>query len=706
MQRAKQGRTVAKILVGALLAGLLTVVLPHVEPLAERAEALNGADFDAGNIISDSVFFNANSMNESQVQSFLNSMVPNCVGANGWPCLKNLITGTTSRSAVGGSHCAAYQGAPAESAARIIVKVAQACGINPQVLIVMLQKEQGLVTATSPSERQYRVAMGYACPDTAPCDTAYYGFYNQVYMAAWQLRQYTNFPDRTYRIGEVRIQYHPNAACGSSIVNIRNQATANLYNYTPYRPNAAALANLTGTGDSCSAYGNRNFWVHFNNWFGPTTTADNPFGNIELLSAGFGKIRLSGWAIDPNTTDSIDLHVYVNGVGHRVPASLPRPDVASIYPKFGPNHGFDRTFDLLAGAYQMCIYGYNVGAGGHTLFGCPTIQVPGGAPLGALDSVAVAESSVTVAGWAIDPDTAQPIPVHVYVDSTGSGFVANKDRPDVARVYPVFGPRHGYSERLAVTPGKHRICVYGINTGPGSNSLIACRDVDVPGPAGSIPELWRPPIGNAEAIVPVDGAIDVSGWALDPDTASSVPVHVYVDGIGTAHSADKERLDVARAYPAYGALHGFSVRLPASPGPHEVCVFAINSGPGGHTLLRCQRVQVPIPTNTIVEAGRVPVGNLELVAAGPAEISVAGWALDPDTASSIPVHVYVDGAGAPFTADETRPDVAAAYPLHGANHGFSERMAALKGRHNVCVYAINTGAGGHRLLGCQTIDVP
>jgi hypothetical protein len=53
-------------------------------------------------------------------------------------------------------------------------------------------------------------------------------------------------------------------------VNIQTQATAGLYNYTPYQPNSAALANLSGTGDSCSAYGNRNFWRYFNDWFGST----------------------------------------------------------------------------------------------------------------------------------------------------------------------------------------------------------------------------------------------------------------------------------------------------------------------------------------------------------------------------------------------------------------------------------------------------
>src|SRR5690606_7604841 len=66
------------------------------------------------------------------------------------------------------------------------------------------------------------------------------------------------------------ILWHPNTSCGSSTVYISNQATAGLYIYTPYRPNQAALNNLYGTGDSCSSYGNRNFWRMFNDWFGST----------------------------------------------------------------------------------------------------------------------------------------------------------------------------------------------------------------------------------------------------------------------------------------------------------------------------------------------------------------------------------------------------------------------------------------------------
>jgi hypothetical protein len=155
-------------------------------------------------------------------------------------------------------------------AARIIQQVAVACSVNPKVLLVTLQKEQGLVTSTSPTATKYRIAMGYGCPDTAACNSTYYGFFNQVYQAAYAFNKYTKSPEQytAYQPGSRKIGYNPKSSCGTATVNIRSKATGALYFYTPYVPNTAALANLYGTGDSCSSYGNRNFWRYFNDWFG------------------------------------------------------------------------------------------------------------------------------------------------------------------------------------------------------------------------------------------------------------------------------------------------------------------------------------------------------------------------------------------------------------------------------------------------------
>jgi hypothetical protein len=265
-------RRILAMAVGAVLAVSLVSAADTARPPA--AAAAVGSEFNAGNIISDALFFDGAAMSASAVQSFLAAKVPTC--ASGYVCLKDYRQSTPNRAAEAG-RCAAYTGASNESAATIIAKVGAACGISQKSLIVLLEKEQSLVTDSSPSSTQYRSATGYGCPDTSACDSLYYGFFNQVYMAALQFKRYAANPTGYNHIAGRwnSIRYHPNSACGSSQVFIQGQATAGLYNYTPYQPNAAALANLYGTGDGCSAYGNRNFWRIHTDWFGPTTAVSS-----------------------------------------------------------------------------------------------------------------------------------------------------------------------------------------------------------------------------------------------------------------------------------------------------------------------------------------------------------------------------------------------------------------------------------------------
>ncbi|WP_243224827.1 LGFP repeat-containing protein [Microbacterium sp. CIAB417] len=249
------------------------------DPVSSGIVKTSLAGFKAGNIISDVVFTDESTMTEAQIQSFLNGKVKTC--RSGYTCLKDLRIPTQSKAA--DKYCSAYSGSSSESAARIIYKVARACNINPQVLIVMLQKEQGLVTHTWPSDWRYNAAMGQACPDTAPCDVKFAGFFAQVYGAARQMQLYMEGRYFTwYAPGKTwNILYHPNASCGRAPVYVANKATSALYYYTPYQPNAAAMRAGYGTGDSCSSYGNRNFYNYFTDWFGSTQTpAMTPSGAI------------------------------------------------------------------------------------------------------------------------------------------------------------------------------------------------------------------------------------------------------------------------------------------------------------------------------------------------------------------------------------------------------------------------------------------
>lgn len=279
-RRSVEPRSVAArraFAVGTVLFALLGGVASGQEPAAsappQHDRAVAGVTaFDPGYILSDDMLSDSLSLTEAQVQAFIAERAPGCAFTSATTCLRAYRSRLSARPASVGGQCAPLEGASSALASRIVFRVARACHINPKVLLVMLQKEQGLLSAVSPSDRAYRVAMGYGCPDSAACDTEFYGFAAQVYRAAEQLRSYLLDPGYWhYRVGPVAVKFSPQATCGVAVVNIRNLATAALYNYTPYQPNAAALANPHGQGDACSSYGNRNFWVSFTEWFGSPT---------------------------------------------------------------------------------------------------------------------------------------------------------------------------------------------------------------------------------------------------------------------------------------------------------------------------------------------------------------------------------------------------------------------------------------------------
>ena len=252
------------------------------EPQLELAADLRG--FRPGNIISDNLFFDGWSMQAGEIQNFLAVKGASCVrAAGGPPCLKDFRQDTPNKPA--DAYCGFYQGAPAETAAWIVAKIGQACGISQRALLVILQKEQGVVTTRTPVHDDYRKAMGFGCPDTpGGCDAAYAGFFYQVYKAAWQFKRYAANPKGwNYQAGRSQyIQFDVETWCGGSQVYIENQATAGLYIYTPYQPNAASIAAGYGPAEPCGSYGNRNFWSYYTDWFGST---QSPGGNAIVSRA-------------------------------------------------------------------------------------------------------------------------------------------------------------------------------------------------------------------------------------------------------------------------------------------------------------------------------------------------------------------------------------------------------------------------------------
>ena len=312
--------------------------------------AVSGNQFNSGRIIDDAIFFNINTMSGGDIQNFLNSKVPTCDTNHAkssssydsgppYTCLKDYRTDMQNESA--DAYCNAISSASNVSSAEIIYQVSRACGINPQVMIVLIQKEQALVTDAFPWNYEYQFATGFCVYDSTPPPSCAGtdGFFNQVYYAARQFKKYQN-GSYTFVGGRTSpVQYSPHPSCGSSNIFMQTNATAALYNYTPYQPSQAALDNMygsapgdpntPGTAAYCGAYGNRNFWRYFNDWFGPTISDSN----INIL--GFVRLNDSSGHVQDLGYSSISSYSFAARTDY---SSYPAvPGDGAVVPLYKPN---------------------------------------------------------------------------------------------------------------------------------------------------------------------------------------------------------------------------------------------------------------------------------------------------------------------------------------------------------------------------------
>lgn len=179
------------------------------------------------------------------------------------------------------------------TAAELIADAATASGLNGQVILVTLQKEQSLITGQFPEERGLQKALdralGFGCPDEGGCSEIFLGFYHQLFGnfdaqgnryigMPWSLIRSFNYEVggarvgrgpmidasgnafgngnriRTSRKGDIitleNTQPSSYGAPPTQTVTLSNFATAALYRYTPHIYN-----------------GNYNFVRFFTSWF-------------------------------------------------------------------------------------------------------------------------------------------------------------------------------------------------------------------------------------------------------------------------------------------------------------------------------------------------------------------------------------------------------------------------------------------------------
>lgn len=278
----------------ALIIGLISIV-SIIHPI--NASAINYTDHPAD----DSMFRAFYTMTPANIQSFLESK------GSGLATFSDLEDCGPANGAHYAFYDTYYDCGVRTSASKIIWDSAQAYGINPQVILATLQKEQSIVTTPNPTSYQYNYAMGYGCPDSGSC--SYAGFFNQVDNGTWQFRvdmelssnnNYWGYSPSSYPCNGPTRYYSAALKPGNDVTFmdeygtgyarfvIPNASTATLYCYTPHVFPGSTRQYFSGS---------YNFVYYFLRWFGESSA---PYA-------------FKG-------TESSTVYVYINGYKVAVPA--------------------------------------------------------------------------------------------------------------------------------------------------------------------------------------------------------------------------------------------------------------------------------------------------------------------------------------------------------------------------------------------------
>ncbi|MCA9588158.1 MAG: hypothetical protein KC657_22700 [Myxococcales bacterium] len=196
------------LVVGAALAVACT---QNVEEDAARSGQASTRDaFDKNDVLDDESLMDVDAMTESDVQSFLDK------------------TPWGTRSVL------ARYSEDGSTAAELMYAAAKKHGINPLVLLVRLQMEQGLVSKTSAPQSTIDIAFGCGCPHSPVCSDKYMGFANQAECAAGTLRRSVD----KVRAGTTTVsgwtRGKPKSTQDGLMITPKNATTAALYTYTPW----------------------------------------------------------------------------------------------------------------------------------------------------------------------------------------------------------------------------------------------------------------------------------------------------------------------------------------------------------------------------------------------------------------------------------------------------------------------------------------
>jgi hypothetical protein len=392
----------------------------------------------------------------------------------------------------------------------------------------------------------------------------------------------------------------------------------------------------------------------------------DPFGHLDqAVPVGQTGIQAIGWAADPDAlSQPLTITVTVDGVtAGQVVTALPRPD-ATAARGTGPAAGFATTVPATPGPHRVCASAGNVDLGSDGPLGCLSVLVPGltpaqiaaHSPIGMLDKATVSGTTVSLLGWAADPDNlSQPLTITATVDGKAAVLTSatTQSRPDVVAVKHT-GPNQGYLLTSTVTAnGLHTVCTTAASLSVGNPTRLGCAIVRI-GPVPLTPTqiAAHSPSGALDAAWAESAtSLRVTGWASDPDDrARPLLVVGYLDGNSARTVSANIATPALLAIKLTGANAGYSFAVPTSAGAHNICVWAVNINIGANKFLGCASLSTPAQAMPSGPAPATPTPNKQVVALAVKQLGsryVWGGA-SPATGfdcSGLVLYTYKTGAG-------------------------------------------------------------
>jgi ADP-heptose:LPS heptosyltransferase/GT2 family glycosyltransferase len=333
-----------------------------------------------------------------------------------------------------------------------------------------------------------------------------------------------------------------------------------------------------------------------------------------------GTLRLRGWGLSQARTQRVTIHLGDAQIG-AAEHGLSRPDIADIYTDYreaaqsgfifsgslagqlpGPTTIRVVLTDVTGQQRQVMVPVMVPGLAGESVAAPPlaarigaTATTASGITLQCDSATVAASGEVMLTGWTLPPGEVRDV-MALRGRKTLAVATLGIARPDIARSFPLVAQSGQAGFRCSFTPNPEmsagdpltlrlratdgEIVTLDTTLEPARDAPAASRKAQAAlfGGASTRLEIDKPVLAGDGALVPVRGALTVSGWAVA--AAGIAGVIVLCDGqqLGEAY-VGMRREDIARAYPdCIDSLRaGFALVLPpgAMPdGTHQFTVLA------------------------------------------------------------------------------------------------------------------------------------